>query len=93
MSMLDSLIVSRAANPKGLHKKYDVQVVDGYTDPDAIYFVLRLDNKCRDKEWIKACRAAVRGIACALRLRRHKDKLADDLFDLCDSLETMEMLE
>lgn len=29
---------------QGLHKKYNVTKVDGPTDPDAQYFVLRLDT-------------------------------------------------
>jgi hypothetical protein len=43
----------------GLYKRYEVTHADGsLTDPDAIYFVLRLDAGGSDVEHIEACQDA-----------------------------------
>ena len=40
---------------RGLYRKYKVEKVEGPTDPDADYIVLRIDSG----EYVEACRGAV----------------------------------
>jgi len=47
------------------------------TDPDAEYFVMRLDEGGKDPEHIKACRVGVNAYADAIR--HHLPDLAKDL--------------
>ncbi|MFA6198837.1 MAG: hypothetical protein WC679_00270 [Bacteroidales bacterium] len=44
---------------KGLYKRYEVKKIVGKTDPNADYFVLRLDDGGSDYEHIHACRMAM----------------------------------
>jgi len=47
--------------PHEFNERYEVTNADGTpTDPDAIYFVLRLDSGCKDKQHLLACRSAAR---------------------------------
>lgn len=71
--------VLRADDTHGLYDKYHVQKVDGTTDPDAEYFVLRLDTD-------RAARHAVRAYAYEAE-RQGEEKLAEDLRALVDQLE------
>lgn len=44
---------------EGLYQKYIISKVDGSpVDPSAVYFVLRLDNGCKDRVHLDACRYA-----------------------------------
>ena len=44
----------------GLYNKYHISKSDGTpTDNNADYFVLRLDNECKDKNHLTACRKAI----------------------------------
>jgi hypothetical protein len=54
-----SQLPKREENPDGLHQRYNVTRADGTYDPDAQYFVLRLDFG-GDMEHAMACRAAAR---------------------------------
>ena len=48
-------------NPNGLHQRYVVSKASGEpVDPQAIYFVLRLDNGGDDNSHLEACREAAR---------------------------------
>lgn len=50
---------SHDENPTGLHNRYEIRKRNGEpVDPNAIYFVLRLDNDATDKVHMRACRAA-----------------------------------
>ncbi len=54
-----SRIKSHRDNPGGLHKRYAITKANGTPcDPNALYFVLRLDSGGSDREHIKACRSA-----------------------------------
>lgn len=64
-------------NQKGLYRRYKVEKVNGDTDPNAEYFVLRLDEGGSDIEHIKACRIAAHAYADAIE--RHLPQLAADL--------------
>lgn len=47
-------------NPHGFNRRYCVTKADGSpVDPDAQYFVLRLDSGCKDADHLKACRLAL----------------------------------
>ncbi len=57
----DLSIPEMEENPEGLHRRYTVTKNNGEAvDPNAIYFVLRLDNGGRDKTHIRACREAAK---------------------------------
>lgn len=64
---------------RGLYMKYIVEKSDGSTcDPEACYFVLRLDTQ-------PEARAAMRVYADGIR--EELPQLADDIEDCCDELE------
>lgn len=53
------MIPTKDENPDGLHQKYIITKADGSpVDPNAIYFVLRLDYNNGDDIHIHACRSA-----------------------------------
>lgn len=63
---------------KGLFKKYVVRKADrSKVDPNAEYFVLRLDHYARDPFHVNACRRAV--ITYAKAIAFHLPKLSEDL--------------
>lgn len=65
-------------NPTGLHGRYIVNKANGEeTDPNAEYFVLRLDEFGSDKKHINACRKAV--LKYADEIEAHIPQLAKDL--------------
>lgn len=75
-------------NPSGLHARYQVkklteseffkgEYVPTDTEPEAEYFVLRLDESAGDKAHLRACRLAIRAYAEAIR--EHIPGLAKDL--------------
>lgn len=52
-------IKSKEENPKGLHRHYQVRRADGRpVDPDAVFFVLRIDLGSDDLGHVHACRMA-----------------------------------
>jgi len=54
------MIPTKDENPEGLHLRYIVTKANGkQVDPEAEYFVLRLDLKGDDKDHIFACRKAI----------------------------------
>jgi hypothetical protein len=82
-----SKLPTQLENPKGLHQRYYIRKfveVEGSrypgtleVDPNAEYFVLRLDTGGSDPEHIKACRIAVHAYADAIE--HHLPELAKDL--------------
>lgn len=69
-------------NPEGLHQRYRINKIraDGTTKPvdkDADYFVLRLDEKCKDKKHIKACRQAL--LVYAIMIEEHLPQLSKEI--------------
>lgn len=81
-------------NPKGLHQKYVIRKVtevkrDGFfgspklitrpVDSDAEYFILRLDDRCKDKKHVEACRKAV--LHYAELIKEHIPELSKDLIE------------
>lgn len=69
---------------KGLMARYRVTKIDGTTNPDAEYFVLRLDDKGSDPVHIAACREAINTYADAIK--SHLPLLHDDLKRLYGAL-------
>lgn len=62
----------------GLFRKYHITKADGRPiDPDAEYFVLRLDSGGSDQQHVNACRRAV--LLYAECIQSHLPRLADDL--------------
>lgn len=81
-------------NPKGLHQKYVIRKVTGVkrngfigrptlvttpVDSDAEYFILRLDDRCKDKKHVEACRKAV--LHYADLIKDHIPELSKDLIE------------
>ncbi|WP_219824447.1 hypothetical protein, partial [Enterobacter cloacae complex sp. 4DZ1-17B1] len=59
-NMIRHEMQSAEQNPNGFHSRYSVTKADGSPcDPDAIYFVLRVDSGGSDPKHIAACRAAL----------------------------------
>jgi hypothetical protein len=88
---------SATENPTGLHRRYNVTKADGTpTDPNALYFVLRIDNKGDDAGHIRACRAALRAYAQWLPLQPEPgcagEDLSDSVEDFLDELEKSQPL-
>jgi hypothetical protein len=71
------MIPSKNENPNGLYNRYRVEKRDGQTDPNAEYFVLRLDDGGSDPAHIAACRKAV--MTYADEIEQHLPQLAADL--------------
>jgi len=70
--------LSRTVNPDGLHLKYIVTKADGSSvDPDAQYFVLRLDPKAKHRE------------AAIVAIMAYADAIEDDLPSLAAELRQM----
>ena len=64
---------------KGLYNKYHITKADGSScDPEAEYFILRLDSNCKDKEHLKASLKAIE--AYAESIQDVNPVLAKDLF-------------
>lgn len=60
-------------SPPPMSNKYIIQHADGRpVDPDAVYYVLRIDNY-KDKPWRQACRAALAGFAGFIH-QTHKEQ-------------------
>lgn len=68
----------REANPNGLHLRYHIRKANGEpVDPQAEYFVLRLDDGGKDARHVSACRAAA--LRYAELITDHLPGLAADL--------------
>ena len=84
-------IPTQRMNENGLHQKYHISKIvkadpnffsnDNYqlepVNPKNEYFVLRLDNGCKDKNHLKACRIAINAYADAIK--PFIPELSDDL--------------
>jgi len=71
-------IKTQQENPKGLHQRYIVAKSNGKpVDPNAEYFVLRVDLNGSDPKHIEVCRKAV--ITYAENIKEHLPELAQDL--------------
>ncbi len=80
------IIPTAEENPNGLHGRYVVTKADGSPcDPNAIYFVLRLDGGGDDIEHIAACRKAARTYAAEAPGRL--SKMTHELRQLLDHLD------
>ena len=70
--------------PLGLYQRYVVskkhEEEDGKTDPEAVYFILRLDAKGKDPKHARACQRAA--LTYAEGMRGHIPQLADELVRL-----------
>lgn len=67
-------------NPDGLHGRYKITKVDGTpVDPEAIYFILRIDGEGDDPIHIAACNNAINEYCNTLAANRHLPKLVEDL--------------
>ncbi|MFA7254095.1 MAG: hypothetical protein WC107_06110 [Patescibacteria group bacterium] len=78
----------RNGQPLGLYQRYTVTKTqpaqDGPGDPNAVYFVLRLDAAGKDPVHIRACQRAA--LAYAQEIRHHIPRLADELVRLVAKL-------
>jgi hypothetical protein len=92
--MEKTIIPTISENPTGLHQRFLIKKLTGRTvedffgqhhpevidvDPNAEYFVLRLDSGGSDPKHIAACRKAV--LAYAEAIKDHIPKLAADLIE------------
>lgn len=76
------MIPSKQENEAGLHRRYDVRKADGTpVDPNAEYFVLRLDEGGKDPAHVAASRKAL--MTYADEIEKHLPQLAADLRARC----------
>jgi hypothetical protein len=71
------MIPSKDANPNGLHLKYRIFAADMSEVAPGEYFVLRLDDGCKDPAHTAACRKAL--MTYAEEIQSHLPQLAADL--------------
>ena len=72
------MLPTKTENPNGLHQRYGITHLDGSPiDPEADYFILRLDERCQDQKHIKSCRKAI--LTYADEIEYHLPQLADDI--------------
>jgi len=62
---------------RGRYRRYKVEKLQGENDPDAEYFVLRIDNNGSDQIHVTACQEAL--LCYAKAIRSHIPLLAADL--------------
>lgn len=86
-------IPAKINNPVGLYQRYKVEKLIGPTDPNAVYLVLRLDNKGTDPIWTGCCRDAARMLAIDLFEKSHLVQLSEELMALCSALEVEKIKE
>lgn len=82
-------IPSEDDNPKGLHSRYVVSRTDGRTEPNAVYFVLRLDGTGVDPIHVEACRAAAAMYSTVVGIlpgSDHLHQMAKELDELVDKI-------
>ena len=78
-------------NQKGFHSRYIVSKANGEpVDPDAIYFVLRVDSGGDDPLHISACQSALSTYAEIAMRTKHLKQLGEDLWSMLNELETEE---
>lgn len=82
--MSDFTLPEQSENPSGLHRKYNVTKANGEpVDPDAVYFVLRLDRmSAGDQSHVDACHAAAEAYADAIISHKELHPLHDVAVDL-----------
>jgi len=93
---LTRLLPTQQENPDGLHGRYWIRKADGrLCDPDAVYFVLRLDNGGSDQAHIKAGRFAARMYSLFLQTIKatHLQQLAEELVALCNTIDYDEQVD
>lgn len=71
------MIPSKDANPNGLHLSYRIFAADMSEAAPGEYFVLRLDDGCKDPAHTAACRKAL--MTYAEEIQPHLPQLAADL--------------
>lgn len=88
---LRNRLPSESENPNGLHRRYVISKADGSPiDPEAVYFVLRLDAGGSDAIHVKACQDAAIAYYDTIREEsienrgRHLLKLAYELRSLAN---------
>lgn len=88
-------LLSESENPNGLHQRYRITKADGTPcDPDAMYFVLRLDSGGSDAAHIRACRSAAKVYAGLVYIDTdHLQQVGLDLFKLIERLELIQRAE
>ena len=85
-------------NPSGLHARYRVEKNNGEpTDPNAVYFVLRLDDGGRDPEHIRASRIAALRYAQTIlnggENTLHLHEMASDVVGLLEKVNPAKKLD
>ena len=71
-------VPTEAENPEGLHGRYIVTKANGDpVDPDAFYFVLRIDSGGSDPRHLTACHNAI--MTYCEHIEDHIPQLANDL--------------
>lgn len=89
-TLAEPQIKSKKSNPNGLHQKYVVKKADGSpVDPNAMYFVLRLDNGSSDPDHVDACQQAASAYARAIQRNssaKHLHQTAAEILDLIRDL-------
>ena len=74
------MIPTQKENPKGLYQRYTISKTDGSPmDPNAEYFVLRVDLLGKDATHILACRKAL--MVYAEAIKDHLPNLSKDLIE------------
>lgn len=85
---------TKEENPDGLHGRYVISKADGSpVDPDAVYFVLRLDSGGSDHKHVAACRAALEAYGDKLDELEHLPELKSDVYQLIDFAADTDPLE
>jgi hypothetical protein len=81
---------TKEENPNGFHQRYKVERLEGETDPNACYFVLRLDCQGTDIPHIRACRVAALAYAESVE-GTHLNDVGLDLHALVKKAESQEV--
>lgn len=72
-------IPTKEESPDGLHQRYDISKKDGDNDPDAEYFVLRIDGGGDDPIWQAACQDTL--MFLAERVKQYMPKFTTTVRD------------
>jgi hypothetical protein len=78
-------------NNKGFYKKYNVNKISGDDPEDAWYFVLRADEKCKNRRYLNASIKALKSYAKAIK--RVNSKLSSDIFEQIDKINPPALIE
>ncbi|MFW6272247.1 MAG: hypothetical protein ACOC2U_00490 [bacterium] len=80
---IESVKLMRNDDNDGLYNKYIIKKTNGKPiDPNSDYFVLRLDDGCKDKKHLEASRKAL--LTYAEEIKDHLPKLSKDLIEKYD---------